>query len=124
MDILRMILACLPTVSYGAKAPGSQPISIGDDIWAPRPTRRPVEIAHHAVIADLEARVRMHGLESLEGLTPEMIDLEADLNWREALGEIPSREELMLMSAEAQAPNDAMNLAIRYLDPPRNAAAS
>jgi len=118
--IARMILTSLPTIPYGTKPDGSQPIEIRDSIWAPARKRTERELKVLTEVKELDRKVRLHGLESLEGLTPDMIDLEADLTWREAMGAIPSREELELMAEDAHASDD-LSLAIRYLDPPRKA---
>ena len=121
--IARMILTSLPTIPYGTKPIGSEPVEIRDSIWAPTRKRTERELAVHAQIKEIDRMVRLHGVESLECLTPEMIDLEADISWNEAVESIPSREELVLMEEDAQA-SDEYTLARLYLDPPRNAAKS
>ena len=117
--ILKLINASLPTIPYGHKPEGSRPIEISVDSWQPAPARTPIELAKLAEIRDLCRQAQLHGAEAIEGLTPEMIDLEAELSWRDALDpRIPSREELELM-LEQNRQADELTLALRWLDPPQ-----
>jgi hypothetical protein len=110
----------LSSIELDYVRPGSQPIELEacEDWRVLSPLSADTIEGIKAEIDAYVLKVERYGFGAFER-TDSMLDVEADIDWRELDNGLPTAAELQLMAQDAQASDD-LSLALRYLDPPSN----